>query len=152
MAKMGNKQQCIKYMAGVMNANNVSKSCSIQDIHNICDDHKNNFSLEDAQKLCKIKNDASKQFWCEKNKLGNCNNDDEKQKQNIQGIQENINSIPVSTAFIIQGLPAPPVMNDLNDDDDTGINSMINEVEMTENIFESPDMQWLEKMNKESSD
>jgi len=148
MAKMGNKQQCIRYMSGVMNANNVSKSCSIQDIHNICDDHKNNFSLEDAQKLCKIKNDASKQFWCEKNKLGNCNDDDE--KKNIQGIEENINSIPaVSTAFIIEELPTPPVMNNF---DDTGITSMMKKVEEIEMPFESPDMQWLEQMNKESSD
>lgn len=142
MAKMGNKEKCVKYMSGVMNANNVSKSCSIQDIHNICDEHKKHFSLEDAQKLCKIKNQASKQFWCQKNKLDNCN--DEKSK--IKGIEENINNIPVPNALIIQEVPETII----NDNNDTQITSMINEVEKLQIPFESPDMLWLEQINKES--
>ena len=42
-------------MSGVMNTNNSSKSCSIKDIESICEDHKNKFSLNDAQKLCRLK-------------------------------------------------------------------------------------------------
>lgn len=67
MAKMGDKQKCIKYMSGVMNANNTSKSCSIKDLENICEDHKNNFTMNDAVKLCTIQNIATSEFWKEKN-------------------------------------------------------------------------------------
>merc|ERR1711976_709565 len=49
-----------------MNVNNSSKSCSIKDIENICEDHKKNFTLNDARKLCKLKNEASSQFWKDK--------------------------------------------------------------------------------------
>lgn len=66
MEKMSDKQKCIRYMTGVMNANNASKSCSIKDVENICEDHKKNFTLNDAQKLCSLKNQASSEFWKQK--------------------------------------------------------------------------------------
>jgi len=67
MTKMGDKQQCMKYMSGVMNANNSSKSCSIKDIEDICEDHKKKFTMSDAVKLCTVKNNATSQFWKQKN-------------------------------------------------------------------------------------
>ena len=67
MTKMGDKQQCMKYMSGVMNANNSSKSCSIKDIEDICEDHKKKFTMSDAVKLCTVKNNATSTFWKQKN-------------------------------------------------------------------------------------
>jgi hypothetical protein len=67
MAKMGNKEKCMRYMSGVMNANNSSKMCSIKNIENICEAHKYNFTMDDAIKLCTIKNQATSEFWKEKN-------------------------------------------------------------------------------------
>lgn len=71
MTKMSDKQQCMKYMSGVMNANNSSKSCSIKDIEDICEDHKKNFTMSDAVKLCTVKTNATSQFWKQKNKQKN---------------------------------------------------------------------------------
>ena len=67
MTKMSDKQQCMKYMSGVMNANNSSKSCSIKDIEDICEDHKKNFTMSDAVKLCTVKNKVTSEFWKQKN-------------------------------------------------------------------------------------
>lgn len=69
MTKMGNKEKCMKYMSGVMNANNSSKMCSIKNIENICEAHKYNFTMDDAVKLCTIKNKATSEFWKEKNNM-----------------------------------------------------------------------------------
>lgn len=67
MEKMSNKEKCIRYMAGVMNANNTSKSCSIKNLENICEKHQQNFTMEDAKLLCIKKKEASKSFWMNKN-------------------------------------------------------------------------------------
>jgi len=86
MKKMSDKQKCVRYMSGVMNANNSSKSCSIKDIESICEDHKKNFSLKDAQKLCRLKNQASLQFWGEKHMSKLSSIPEQKEKQEVMPI------------------------------------------------------------------
>lgn len=68
MRKMADKDMCIKYMSGIANANEkVMDKCSIHNLNEICEKNKKDFSIEDAKKLCSIKNEASKNFWMEKN-------------------------------------------------------------------------------------
>jgi hypothetical protein len=66
MVKMGSPKACTKYMAGV-----ASDSCSVEDLRWACDITSQDFTMEDAGRLCTLLGEAHNQFWNERDILGN---------------------------------------------------------------------------------
>lgn len=62
--KMGCPKSCSDYFTGLCHANkSVLGSCSVQDIDNACRSVKSTFTIDDAEKLCKLEHSASMKFW-----------------------------------------------------------------------------------------
>lgn len=74
MIKMGgySARSCQHYLVAISHEKKNIKGCTTSDINETCRKNGNTFKVNDAEKLCTLKLNAEKKFWCEKNGGESC--------------------------------------------------------------------------------